>query len=184
MKIFFKILIVTIIFCSDLFSQNIDWQKVNVGINSNYLINTSDFNEHWGNSFSLGGTGRYKITDRFFAEGELNFSIFDPKNKSEFPKIYMFEIPLGFKYEIFQSKYFGINIWSGILNATMHFSGARVEERFQNNKEESEFGYFISMGTRFFGINQLEVYSKYESLFSAPENLKIYSIGLKYFIIK
>ena len=169
------------IFTNQIYSQNIDWDKVSYGVSGQTLLLTGDFKENWKNSFGPGIILKYSIKPSLYIEGQMAFASISRKNKDDktIPDIYLINMPLGLKWYFLNINQTRIFIYSGIENNTFVFRGDAAAIQ-RDNKIESEFGAFVSAGINpGFAIKpSLEFYSAFQTIFSYPENINVYFIGI------
>lgn len=158
----------------------IEWSKVNYGITGYTAVLTGDFKEYWKSPIGIGITVNYPVKPSLFLEGA--FSISSVGHKDEYkniPDIYLVNLPLGLKWypvHISSAKLF---IYSGLENNTFLFKGDAAS-KLKDNTSESEFGAFISLGINpgLIRYPAIELYTKYQTIFSSPENIQIYFLGM------
>lgn len=172
---------VQFIFTNRMYSQNIDWDKVSFGFSGQALFLTGDFKAYWKNSFAPGIILKYSIEPSLFIEGQMTFSSISKKNKDDetIPDLYLVNMPLGLKWYFLNISQTRIFIYSGVENNTFVFRGDAAAIQ-RDNKIESEFGAFISAGFNPGLLNKpsLEFYSSFQTIFSYPENINLYFIGI------
>lgn len=78
------IAILSVILTSNLYSQKIEWNRINFGFNISYLSFEKDINEFWNSSVEVGGELQYKLSEQFFVGSGIHFSYIKSKKKNQF----------------------------------------------------------------------------------------------------
>lgn len=169
-----------------LYAQSIDLNKVTGGFTLKYLIPGGDFGSFWNKSVGAGVLLGYPVQETILLEGEITYSKFTPKGRKEkYPDIHFLEFSGGVKYNLPISKKNQLNFKAGIENTMFIFSGTAATSIYEQNKNESEFGFFILPGLRYEiikGIN-LEFNLKILSILSSPESINILVPGINIYIL-
>ncbi len=163
-------------------AQELEWERFSVAFGIVYINPQNDFGEYWENSFGLSGTLEYQLSKKFSLTGDLIFSQFSPK-ETTLPTIYLVSIPIGIKFMQFLSNNLSINVKLGLQSNTFEFAG-NISESIEENTNESEFGVYGSLGVQLSFIQRFpfEIYTNAQSIFSSPESITIYHMGMKIFI--
>ncbi len=171
--------------CSEIYSQEIDWSKVKLGIEGLYNFAQGDMGKNWKNDFSFGGIVSYDLVDNFQMEAGLNGAYLSPKNiKSDYPKIILLRIPLGIRYNYCFSEKSAIGFTGGMSNNIFLFRGLE-NTAFETNSIEQEIGLFCRIGYDYllrdnYIISKIGVFFEAENILSSPESIVIYSTGLRF----
>ncbi|MEN8191835.1 MAG: hypothetical protein ABFS12_03395 [Bacteroidota bacterium] len=164
-------------------SQEIEWERVSGGISISYLQPNGDMGKYWNNSFGLGGELKYELSKRTYLATGIQFSSFSKNNiKKSVPNFYFISIPLEIKFIFLIANGLHLSTGGGIQSNTFMFLGPEAE-KLDDNDTESEFGIFIALGIETISFNEhtLEFYSKYQTIFSSPEQIGILFIGMRFF---
>ena len=163
-------------------AQELEWRRFSSAIGVAYIIPQNDFGKYWENAFGLSGSLEYQISNEFSLTGDLIFSQHSPKD-STLPIIYLISLPVGIKYMHHLNKTMSINLKLGLQSNTFEFTG-NVSESIEENSNESEFGLYGSFGVQLNFIQRfpIEFYMNAQSIFSSPESITIYQMGMKIFI--
>lgn len=172
-----KILFILLFLLSTSSAQNSLAEKINAGIQVEYVNIGGDLGKYWGNTISGGVFLQYSLMDNFGYEMSLNLSqLSEGKLKSqELPGILMITIPVGGVINFPLSNKFDINTFIGIENVMMIFDESELQK---SNLDESEFGIVLSVGLTYKPF-ELEVFTKFKNMFSAPDNTPFYSVGFR-----
>ncbi len=176
------ITILSVILTSNLYSQKIEWNRLSFGFNISYLSFEKDINEFWNSSVEVGGELQYKLSEQFFVGSGMHFSYIKSKKKESIPNFYHLSIPIELKILFPIESKIKLFAAGGIQNNTFMFIGDEAEEIGDNNIE-SEFGLFLTLGirTRFWSIEGIEIYTKYQTVFTSPTTTELLNIGTRFF---
>lgn len=163
-------------------AQELEWDRFSVAFGIVYIYPQNDFGEYWENSFGLSGTLEYQLSKKLQLTGDLIFSQFSTK-ESTLPTIYLVSLPIGIKFTQRLSSNLSINLKLGLQSNTFEFTG-NISESVEENTNESEFGVYGSFGFQLAFIQRFpfEIYTNAQSIFSSPESIIIYHIGMKIFV--
>ena len=181
----YSILLISLFFftvISNIQSQEIDWDKLSCGFSISYSFPTEKVEPFGDNTPEIGGELQYQISENIFLSSGMHFSYFKSKAKELMPSFYYISIPLELKILFPLAKKINIFTAGGIQSNTLAFVGESSEVLGDNNIE-SEFGVFIMMGfrTAFIGFEGLEIYTKYQTVFTSPESTNFINIGGRFF---
>ncbi len=181
-KIFVIHSVLTFLFYTNVYAQEIYWKNVSIGANISFLYLTNDFGDNWENSPAFGGSINYKIDENLSVIGEGFISKINSKEK-KFPDVIFLGLLGGIKYLTYLTDKFSFNLSGGIQSNTFKFENEE-ENRLEDNTNESEFGLFVGtgLGTSIFREFPIEINIRYQSIFSSPVAIKMYSAGLTVFI--
>ncbi len=176
------IVILSVLVTSNLYSQKIEWDRINFGLNISYLLPEKDINEFWKSTLEVGGELQYKLSERLFIGSGMHFSYFQSKKGESIPNFYHISIPLEIKALFFVKSKIKLFTAGGIQNNTLIFIGD-ASERLGDNNIESEFGVFMTLGVRFtiWNIKGVEMYTKYQTVFTSPKSAEFMNIGTRFF---
>lgn len=160
--------------------------NVTAGLSAKYFFHQGDMGKYWQNSPGAGIVLGYTLQNHFALEGEFAYVKINPRNNyPDYPKINFIELSGGIKYNLrFQKKLY-LNIKSGLQNCMFIFSGAAADQVYEQNKNESEFGFFISGGLLYdFGKGfKLELNYRVLNILSSPETINIFAPGIIIFLL-
>ena len=178
----FVTLFLSVVITTNLFSQEIEWRKINFGLNVSYFLPEKDVNEFWGSAIEVGGELQYGLSEQLFLGSGIHFSYFKSKKEESIPNFYHISIPLEIKALFFIESKIKLFTAGGIQNNTYIFVGDAAE-RLDDNNIESEFGVFITVGVRFtlWDIEGVEIYTKYQTVFTSPNSTEFINIGTRFF---
>ena|GEM_PF-4295024 len=183
--------ILSLLFCLSIvsqsfYSQGIDFNRISAGINLNYLISEGDMGQYWKKPLTVGLKAGYLLRNSFSLEGELSYAKFKPENEAtNYPLINLILMSGGLKYNLNLSRHFQLTLKPGIENTMFIFSGPSADLIYEQNKNESEFGFFLSSGIQIviWKDIKLELNLKVLNILSSPESIIFYAPGLTLFIL-
>ncbi|GEM_PF-1470566 len=164
------------------YAGEIDWERASFGVTANYQIPIGDFGTYWSNSAAIGGLGRYEVMDRVYLMGTLTVSYYTPADNTDgksIPHIWLINVSGSIHYEIpFSSRIKGL-LGIGGDNFTFIFRGTPAE-RLGSNYIESEVAMHgeIGMSFQFGTIPRFDLYTRYSSIFSYPDQIPIWLSGI------
>lgn len=169
---------------SKMYAQ-LDWDKVSYGFSLRYSITDGDLKEFWGNFFSPGFLLQYKLPKDFQILADISGSYLKPleDNQNKLPHIFLINAQLLLKYTLINKNDFMLTISPGLTNSTFIFSGTAAN-LVGDNFIEHEFGINVSSGIEFLIEDAfwLEIFISGQNIFSYPEYLVLYSLGLKFLL--
>lgn len=142
--------------------------------------------EYWKRTPGAGLLLGYKTAERFCIEGELYYGRFSSKSEgTEYPEIGFLGMSGGIKYNLPVVSGVYLNLKAGLQNNMFIFSGPSAVRKYQENRNESEFGFFIlpgitvNIGNRF----RIEMNLQVLSILSSPESINIFTPGITIFFL-
>lgn len=178
----FVFLFLSVVLTTNLVSQEIEWRRVNFGLNISYFLPEKDVNEFWGSAIEVGGELQYALSEQVFLGSGIHFSYFQSQKGESIPNFYHISIPLEIKVLFFIESKIKLFTAGGIQNNTYIFTG-EAAERLDDNNTESEFGVFVTLGVRFhlWDIEGIEIYTKYQTVFTSPNSTEFINFGTRFF---
>lgn len=164
----------------------IDFDNVTAGVSAKYFLHQGEMGKYWQNSPGAGILLGYNLQNHFTLEGELAYIKINPKNYyPDYPNISFIELSGGIKFNVRFHKSLYLNIKSGLQNCMFIFSGAAADQVYEQNKNESEFGFFITGGLLYdFGKGfRFELNYRLLNILSSPETINIFAPGIIIFIL-
>ncbi len=176
------IAILSVMLTTNLYSQEIEWNRINFGFNISYLSFEKDINEFWNSSVEVGGELQYKLSEQFFVGSGMHFSYIKSKKNESIPNFHHLSIPIELKILFPIVSKIKLFAAGGIQNNTFIFIRDAAEETGDNNTE-SEFGLFLTLGIsgKFWNIEGIEIYIKYQTVFTSPKTTESINIGTRVF---
>jgi hypothetical protein len=166
-------------------AQDLDWDRLSFGGSLHFTFTGGDLYKYWGNYFSPGVLFQYKINNNFNFEGGISGSYLKPHedNQIELPDFFLINSQAGIKYIVASSGNFNFNISPGFTNTTFIFTGDAADKA-GDNSIEHEFGVYVSPGFDFKFLDGLwiESFFSQQFIFSSPEYIILYTLGLKFLV--
>lgn len=164
----------------------IEFDKISYGFSAGYLTAADDFGEYWKDAAFLGIHANYQFDNELYLEGAIFGSKIYPgehSNEVELPEIILINIPIGLKYSQKISSKTAVNYSGGLSNTTFAFTG-EAAEIVEENPVENEVGVFLMLGfsirNKLLVENKTEIFIMGESIFSKPETIEVFKMGLRF----
>ncbi len=175
-------LILSIVSVSNSNSQEVEWNRLSLGVSISYLQPEKNIDDFWNNTIEVGGELQYRLSDQLFVGSGLHLAYFKTKNVKLVPNFYYVSIPIELKFLIPLGTNVKLFTSGGIQSNTFAFVGEGAEA-VDDNDIESEFGVFLALGikTNFWNLEGFEIYTKYQTIFTSPESTEFINIGTRIF---
>lgn len=179
-----KIVLISFLFLlqKNIFSQEINFDNISIGITVQYLMPKDDLGEYWRPSIAAGLSGRYDANELITLTGEATiakYSVIESKNTINAPDITFLNISAGIMFNQYIANNFSAFIGFGVDNNTFAFTGENAKV-LGSNHTESEFGVFVKGGIdlNFKSFPLIAIYFKAEEIFTDPKRINIYKISM------
>jgi len=176
------IFLFVLLFPLSVHTGEIDWNRASFGVTANYQMPFGDFGRYWKNSPAFGPIGRYEIMERVYLMGTLTISYYTPESDTgnkNIPNVWLVNLSGSIHYEVpICSRISGL-IGIGGDNFTFIFRGDAADD-IGSNLIESEVALHAETGLsfRFNRFPRFDIYSRYSSIFSFPDQIPIWLNGI------